>query len=214
MNGIFWITSRHADVPAGDAWLSASERGVQAGLAVARRRQDWRLGRWTAKSALCAVLEAAPERIEVLAAADGAPEAFLDGRPARLGVSISHRAGRALAVVGPGEVGCDLELVEPRSDGFVEEFLAPAEQADVGDDRGAAVNLRWCAKEAAAKVRRQGLRLDVRRAVSRLAPGDGDWERLTVEWPGGHCTHGWWRSEPGWVMAVAAEPAPSAPQRL
>ena len=70
-------------------------------------------------------------RIEILAAADGAPEAWLDGERAPVSVSLSHRGGRALAAVAaaPAVVGCDLELVEPRSGAFVREWLAPAEQA-------------------------------------------------------------------------------------
>ena len=46
-----WLTACAADVPAGDAWLSAAERHVQSGLRIEKRRADWRLGRWTAKQA-------------------------------------------------------------------------------------------------------------------------------------------------------------------
>ena len=54
----------------------------------------------------------------------------MDGERAPVSVSLSHRAGRALAVVAhaPAVVGCDLERVEPRSGAFVREWLAPAEQ--------------------------------------------------------------------------------------
>ena len=94
-----WTARWQADVPLGDAWLSARERAVQAALRVARRRADWRLGRWTAKAAVGGVCGVGPERVEVLAAPDGAPEPFVDGRPVALSLSISHRAGHALAVV-------------------------------------------------------------------------------------------------------------------
>jgi 4'-phosphopantetheinyl transferase len=162
-------------------------------------------------------------RVEVVAAADGAPEARLDGRPAPVALSLSHRAERALAVVSdPGTaLGCDLEWIEPRSRAFVSDWLAPAEQALVegaGARRDLAANLLWTAKEAAAKVRREGLRLDVRGAVAD--PGDlegagPEWRRLVVSWPDGpRPTRGWWRAEPDWVMAVAGEPAPGVPPAL
>jgi 4'-phosphopantetheinyl transferase len=219
-----WLSQRQADVPPGDRWLGDSERRVQARLKLDRRRADWRLGRWTAKQALAARLEVSLRRLEVLAATDGAPEAWLDGELAAISVSLSHRAGRALAAVtaAPCVAGCDLEVVEPRSDAFIREWLAPPEQGilcNCSDGRRAQLaNLIWCAKEAAAKVRREGLRLDVRRAVVTFAGGGADpegWRPLQVRWPDGpRPTSGWWRSEPGWVMTVAGEPAPSVPHEL
>src|SRR3954452_25401639 len=94
---VAWLTRRATDVPAGDGWLGAQEREVQAGLRVARRREDSRLGRVTAKHAVAAYAGGDPGALEVLAAADGAPEAWLDGRPAPLTNSLSLRAGLAVA---------------------------------------------------------------------------------------------------------------------
>src|SRR3954454_12181450 len=95
-----WLTRSQADVPPDDTWLGPRERAVLGGLCVAKRREDWRLGRWTAKAALAAWLGATPERIEVVAADDGAPEAWLDGARAPVSVSLSHRSGLALAPGG------------------------------------------------------------------------------------------------------------------
>lgn len=221
-----WLSQRQADVPPGAGWLGTNERRVLATLRVVPRRAAWRLGRWTAKAALSAKLGAQPDRIEVLAAPDGAPEAWLDGERAAVSVSLSHRGDRALAVITdvPAVVGCDLELVEPRSAAFIREWLAPAEQRLVRgcDEAGRAVlaNLIWTAKEAAAKVRREGLRLDVRRAVVSLAdtsaPPFDDWRSLHVQWGDGAVatTSGWWRAEPGWVMTIACEPALGVPREL
>src|SRR6476620_5695963 len=189
-----WLTRCNADVPAGDAWLSARERRTAAGARVRRRRRDWRLGRFTAKAAVGAWLSVAPERVEILAAPDGAPEAWVDGERAPVSVSLSHRAGRALAAVAhaPAVVGCDLECVEPRSGAFARGWLAPAEHgllaAHAQADRARLTNLVWTAKEAAAKVRREGLRLDVRHAI--VAPAgagatDGAWRALRVQWDDG-----------------------------
>jgi 4'-phosphopantetheinyl transferase len=208
--GAGWLTRSHADVPAGDGWLGPRERAVLAGLRFEKRRADWRLGRWAAKAAL------GPD-VEILAAADGAPEAWRDGARLPVSVSLSHRAGLALVAVteAPAVVGCDLEWLEPRSEAFVRDWLAPAEQALVGDDRVRLANVVWTAKEAAAKVRREGLRLDVRAAVTRLPAGDADgWRPWIVEWAGeGLVTRGWWREAHNFVLAVACEP-PGPPPAL
>jgi 4'-phosphopantetheinyl transferase len=217
-----WLTACAIDVPDGDAWLSVAERRVLSGLRIEKRRSDWRLGRWAAKQAVAEVLRAAAGRVEVLAATDGAPEAWLDGARLPLSLSLSHRSGRALAVVGAGRaaVGCDLELVETRSGAFVREWFAPAEQSLLatreGIEHARLANLLWTAKEAAAKVRREGLRLDVRGARVELDPaartGTIDWRPLRVLWPDAPPTDGWWRDEPGWVMAIAGTLEP--PLRL
>jgi len=225
-----WLTRSLADVPPAEHWLAPAERRALAGLRAASRRADWRLGRWTAKAAVGAWLSVPPARVEILAAADGAPEAWLDGARVPVSVSLSHRGGRALAAVtdAPAVIGCDLELVEPRSGAFVREWLAPAEQvllaAHGEGERARLANLLWTAKEAAAKVRREGLRLDVRHAV--VAPAEtrgpaGAWRALRVDWARAHDTPparrqmaGWWRAEPRWVMAIAGVPAPDAPERI
>jgi len=219
-----WLTTSLAEVPDGDGWLGARERHAQVALRVDKRRADWRLGRWTAKAAAAAWLGMPASRIEILAAADGAPEAWLDGERAPVSVSLSHRGGRALAAVtaAPAVIGCDLELVEPRSGAFVREWLAPTEQTLVrtfdGAERDRVANLVWTAKEAAAKVRREGLRLDVRSAevdVPDVASRGPGWRPLCVDWrqEGGQ-TAGWWRAEPGWVMVIAGDPAPGRPRWL
>ena len=216
---IGWLTRSCTDVPRGDEWLGARERGVLAALRAPVRRESWRLGRWTAKAALGAWLGAEPAQLEVLAAADGAPEAWLDGARAPVSISLSHRAGRGLASVtaAPAVVGCDLELVEPRSPAFVREWLATEERARAAADPARTANLMWTAKEAASKVRREGLRLDVRSAVTRLSeePVVDGWRPLTVDWTReGRATAGWWRAESDWVMTVAGAPDAPPPTRL
>jgi 4'-phosphopantetheinyl transferase len=219
-----WLTRDLADVPTEDDWLSDAERVVLSGLRVAKRRCDWRLGRWTAKAAVGAFRDLPAWSVEVLAASDGAPEAWIDGAPVGVSLSLSHRAGRALAVVSEaaGAIGCDLEVIEPRSAAFVREWLAPAEQALVAaaapDERNRLVNLVWTTKEAACKARRQGLRLDLRNAVTDLvggSPAAHRWGPLTVNWAGApRSIAGWWRHEPGWVIAIAGETAPMIPHML
>ena len=219
-----WLTRSLVDVPGGDHWLTSGERDVLAGLRFPKRRADWRLGRWTAKAAVGLWLDVAPASVAVLSGPDGAPAAWIGDAPAPVALSLSHRGGRALAVVARAgcTVGCDLELIEPRSGAFVAEWLAPDEQrraaAAAATDRARLVNAIWTAKEAAAKVRREGLRLDLRTAVTHLDGAGVDqpgWRPSRVDWEAEeHRTSGWWRAEPRWVMAVASEPAAPPPARL
>jgi 4'-phosphopantetheinyl transferase len=219
-----WLSRSLADVPPGDRWLGEREREVLARLRFERRRHDWLLGRWTAKAAVSGWLSVAIHEVEILAAPDGAPEAWIGAERAPVSISISHRGGRSLALLDdtPAVAGCDLELIEPRSAAFVSEWLSPREQQFMSacdrHQRPLLANLIWTAKEAAAKVRREGLRLDLRHAEVSLSDesvGAGQWHALEISWRENRpATAGWWRAEPGWVMSVAGEPAPGQPQQL
>jgi 4'-phosphopantetheinyl transferase len=227
MVALGWLSRHAADVPAGNDWLCDAERRVQHGLRLRRRRADWRLGRWTAKCAVGAWLGIEPERIAALRAQDGGPEAWLDGSRLPVSLSISHRAGRALAAVGPApaNVGCDLELIEPRSGAFVREWLAPAEQRLVADHpldgHTVLANAIWSAKEAATKVLREGLRLNVRNALVSLDGGedgaDDDhfgWRAVRVDWRDGPSAAGWWRVEEPFVIVVLSDLPLGVPRSL
>ena len=218
-----WLTTDSVEVREDDGWLKPDERVRLATLQVPARRADWRLGRWTAKHAVAAFLGAGFEAVEIRAAPDGAPEALLGGEPAPVSLSFSHRAGRAACAVAPAgtALGCDLELVEPRSAAFVRDYLTPAEQALVEAapemDHPFLVNLIWSAKESALKALRTGLRLDTRSVEVRL-PEDGGsegWRPLAVHArETGEDFAGWWRRDGGWVLTLAASPPPEIPRPL
>ena len=220
MAGLGWLTRELAEVPSDDDWLSAREREVLSTLGLPKRRAEWRLGRWAAKVAAAERLGARIGQLEVFAEEDGSPAVHLDGGRAPVALSLSHRRGRALVAVGegPGALGCDLEAIEPRSAAFMREWLGPGERemlAGLGQERAEmAANLFWTAKEAASKVRRGGLRLNVRRTRVEPAALDqppGAWSALRVAWEDGSSERGWWRWEPGWVMSILSEPADEAP---
>jgi 4'-phosphopantetheinyl transferase len=152
-----WLTRSLADVPTDDGWLCAREVEVLAGLRFEKRRADWRLGRFASKGAAAIWLGVRPGRVEVAATPDGAPEAWLDGRRAPASLSLSHRAGRAVAVVGEADtaLGWDLELVEPRSRAFLNDWLAPSERGLVASRArlGDGGRRRACARPAASSRR-------------------------------------------------------------
>jgi 4'-phosphopantetheinyl transferase len=215
-DAVHWHLRLLADVPGHHDWLSPDEHEVLRGLHVPKRRNDWRLGRFTAKELLSAYFGVAMARVGVRAADDGAPEALVDGQPAGVSLSISHREGHGLAVVGPPgtTVGADLEWVEPRTEAFVRDWLSPAEQdvAAHSVDRNRAVALLWSAKEAVTKLWREGLRIDPRQLeveLGREAPAAG-WRHFTVAAPTGRAA-GWWRVDGALVTTVATNPAADPP---
>lgn len=233
---IWLVLAGAEEVPSGDGWLGRREQEVLAGLRFAPRRADWRLGRWTAKQALsrwrdggagASLTDSAA--LEILAAEDGSPGAWLDGAPLDAALSLSHRAGSGLAAATePGLlVGCDLEIVEQRSDGFVRDFLRAEEQEAVAarapHERPLAANLAWCGKECALKALRTGLRLDTREVRVDLAASlgdpdrgsaaDADWRRLVAAAPGLDVVGAGWRREGdrllAWIAATRAALSPA-----
>ena len=225
---VYWFEQKEADVPAANDWLSANEAFCLSGLRIAKRRTDWRLGRWTAKCALSAYLEmpANPQvfnKMDIRSAPCGAPEAFFGEQPAAVTISLSHRSGVAICAVAMSgvEMGCDLEMVEPRSDAFVADYFTVEEQALVARastaDRTWLLALLWSAKESALKALHEGLRLDTRSVV--VSPGEGSfdlngWSPLQVRYTEGQAFHCWWQQADGIVRTLVAAPPPNPPIRL
>jgi 4'-phosphopantetheinyl transferase len=180
---VHWFEQSLADVSAQDDWLGPWESSHLSTLRFPKRRSDWRLGRWTAKHAVAYDLHLTPNAknlasIEIRPAASGAPEVFLRHQPASLAISISHRGGIAACAVGAGGamLGCDLEIVEPRSDAFVADYFTAEEQEVVrqaATDRYALIALIWSAKESTLKALHAGLRIDTRSLVVALDDLDG-----------------------------------------
>jgi 4'-phosphopantetheinyl transferase len=213
------------DPPVDEEWLTAGEQATLACLHVAKRRRDWLLGRWTAKRALATYLGGVSRLccLEVRAAESGAPEVFLDGRPAPLTLSLSHVAGRGLCAITAAGValGCDLESIDSHSLAFVADYFTDGEQrliaAAPASDRPCIITLLWSAKESALKALREGLRLDTRSVAATIAGEcafDG-WSPLSVlHGDSGRIFRGWWRRDDGCVMTIVADPLPRLPISL
>jgi len=221
---VYWLEQTLADVPAEDDWLDASESICLNGMRFAKRRADWRLGRWTAKCAVASFLRvpADPQaltKIAIRPASSGAPEVFFANEPA-VTLSISHRSGAAMCAVAPWgvDLGCDLEVIEPRSEAFVEDFFTQGEQALVAQvcakERSRLLALLWSAKESALKALREGLRLDTRSVVVSLGEGTldlNDWSPLQVRCADGRSFDGWWQQTHTIVRTLVANPPPDSP---
>jgi len=221
---MWWLAHGEDDVPASTGWLSPHERDHLASIRFTKRRDEYVTRRWTTKQAIATVLDldraaGALARIEVRHRDSGAPYVQLDGELAAVDVSMSDRSGWAVCLVGPpgtmasGTVGIDLEIVEPRTARFVEDYFTAAERDYVHDlpaDRhDEAANLIWSAKEAALKVQQVGLRVDTRTVEVEFDHDrriDG-WSAMTVTGHDGPMP-GWWRRSGVFLLTIAfAEPA-------
>ena len=171
MNGVYCITQDLKQLPTTLDWLTVGERERLDGFRFEKRRRDWLLGRWTGKNALLefnGLSRRDIRRFEIDSAPSGAPLPRLDGRPCRVGLSLSHSHGRAFAAVSRRtmELGCDIELIEPRGEVFVETYFTVSERAQVADagrsNRDSLITRIWSAKESTLKALRTGLHADTR----------------------------------------------------
>lgn len=216
---VYWLEQTEQDVPASNDWLHPNEAARLGEMHFAKRRNDWRLGRWTAKRALAAhwnlCLVALPN-IEIRAASSGAPEVFMEGESATITISISHRAGRAMCAFGPAHaaLGCDLEIVEPRAATFVADYFTEEEQALVAMAPTQIATVIWSAKESALKALREGLRLDTKTVIVTLAAApdvESVWHSLQVDHTAGRTFHGWCQRTGDIVRTLVADPPPASP---
>jgi 4'-phosphopantetheinyl transferase len=222
-----WLARGAQHLPGGTFWLSEAEARHADSMRFTKRRSEFLVARWTAKQALCAVLQldGTPEnlrRLEVRHRPTGAPLACVDGVPAGVQLSLTDRADWAVCVVSddPTRVGCDLELVEARSTAFVRDFLTAGEQryVDAAADavgRDLAANLIWSATESALKVLETGLRRDTRSVDITVASTAGratdGWGELSARTTEGAVFPGWWRRYGEFVLTVVSEVALPAP---
>jgi 4'-phosphopantetheinyl transferase len=187
---LFWLQKTICEVPSdNNDWLSANEQDYLHSLRVTNRSQDWRLGRWAAKSAVASYLRWDWNRIneiEILSATSGAPEAHLPCGDAPT-ISISHRGGIAMCSVGPKDsvLGCDLELIETRSDTFMRDYFTEGEFALVQQLSAAArslfANLIWSAKESTLKALHEGLRIPTNQLEVYFPFFNGNCQEIEIE---------------------------------
>jgi len=237
---VHWLEQTFAEVSPDTDWLCPAERAQLEAMRIAKRREDWRLGRWTAKHAVAAhldlpLLPSALAAIEIRPAASGAPDVFIDDRAALVSVSLTHRDGRAVCAIAPAgtRLGCDLEVVEPRCRAFVADYFTPAEQELVarvpGAERLGVLALLWSAKESTLKALREGLRLDPRSvevnlgedAVAALAVNRSRvpsspvevWHKLSTRFQQ-QLFYGWRQCDDEFVLTMVSAPESTQPVRM
>jgi 4'-phosphopantetheinyl transferase EntD len=143
--------------------FTPNERAALETLTFQRRRQDWLAGRLAAKRAVRTLFRDRGDRvpryssIEVANDAAGAPLLTLMDRPRapeRVGLSIAHSDGTAVAAVSDRcIVGVDIEAGRSLDTRLVRRVLTSAELArwSAGSVRPSPIAL-WTAKEAAFKA--------------------------------------------------------------
>ncbi len=247
---VYWLQQSEADLPATDDWLCESETARLSMFRFAKRRTDWRLGRWTAKCAVAASFKLPGDRlslkeIEIYPASTGQPEVALHDRTERVTISISHRGGVGFCAVALGDVklGCDLEMIEPRSDAFISDYFTKSEQQLIAQascaDRPLLASLVWSAKESALKALHVGLRADTRSVeVNELGlqcdwygktgalstcddlrsempdTSETNWRALHLRCAGETYYCGWWQQSHNVVRTIVGAPPPAPPRRL
>jgi len=235
MTEVYWLEQAGTDVPAGSDWLSEGEALRLSQMRFPKRLADWRLGRWTGKCALAAFLRHPLDlphlaQIEIIPSPEGAPEAFVAGRRTAATISLSHRAGLAVCAVASSSValGCDLEIIEPRSDSFVTDYFTAEEQTLIARmpiaDQPRLLALLWSAKESTLKALGIGLRADTRSVMVRpdsewtgglqVADISPAWQALHVRCIDDQVFHGWWQETGKLMRTLIAAPPPTVPLRL
>lgn len=222
---VYWLEQCEADVPAGDDWLSASELERLSAMRFAKRRTDWRLGRWTAKCVIAECLgtprtSEAFSGISIIAAASGAPEVLMGRRPGGVTISITHRGGIAACALvhGHAALGCDLEFVEPNCESFLIDYLANEERVLVAraPDQSKVATLLWSGKESVLKALNVGLREDTRAVIvtPEASGDDSGWNPLRARVAGARVFEGWYQQAGRIVRTLVADPRPNSPTVL
>jgi 4'-phosphopantetheinyl transferase len=192
-----------------------------------KRRDDWLLGRWTAKRLL---KYCRPEfnslslrEIEITNAPSGAPVLrFPSSGGLGVTVSISHSNGAAFCALNFNpdlRIGADLEWIETRFAGLVGDYFTEAEASLVNaypaGQRDIAVNLVWSIKESMLKSLNLGLRLDTRK-IEVLNIGEIGEEKNTPAWLPIEVASqvveklnwlAWWKQANGFVVTLSAASA-------
>jgi 4'-phosphopantetheinyl transferase len=191
---VHWLTQKRQQVPDSLYWLHPDEKEHYSQFRFTKKQQDWLLGRWTAKQVLIRYLrESKPEismnDVAILPATDGAPEVFYKGEPIKEIISLSHSNGVGFCVIGPSgiKLGCDLELIEPRSPAFIKDYFTGDERFIIHNTKKEEIplmaNLIWSAKESVLKALRTGLSMDTRQVHIDCSPinEQGIWNAFRIE---------------------------------
>ena len=230
-NTIYWtLVDSNQTPPETRGILSPSELEKFSTFRFPKRRDEWLLGRWTAKAlahSLPTYQHYRLEQIEILTTPQGAPYIQVPGKitPADC-LTISHSEHLALCALTPGSdlhVGADLEKIEPRTETFILDYFTPAEclivEAYPVEIRAVVVTLIWSAKEAMLKALRVGLRWDTRmvevRSMDGLPqPGDakGEWQRIEIGElkSNNRAWSAWWQRHDQFVLTLAGFAATQA----
>ena len=194
--------------------LSSEELEKYSQFKFEKRRGEWLRGRlvakWLLQHSLPEFGNLLPRNISVRNDSLGAPFFSIHHEQRLPGcLSISHSRGLALCglTFEPMlQIGFDLEIVEPRFPGLVDDFFTPEENKALricpAEKYDQMVTLIWSAKEAMLKALGKGLQMDTRQVEVEIpihSSPEGsesatqDWQLLQVRHPG--TDSGSWRAQ-------------------
>ncbi|MFO7681287.1 MAG: 4'-phosphopantetheinyl transferase superfamily protein [Chloroflexota bacterium] len=197
---IHWLAQSADSYPTGpdgvvlDGVLHPREQARFATLKTEKRRQDWLLGRLTAKQLIREVQrekmgEGVPlTALEVGNGERGEPivncelsivncQGTASNLQSLISLSISHSHGHAFCALverPDWPLGADIERIEARSEAFVADYFTEEERGleteAVGEMRDVWVTAVWSAKESVLKALRLGLTVDTRWVTCLIEP--------------------------------------------
>lgn len=171
---IFWLILDEVSIPDDTDWLSPAELARYQSFRFDKRKQDWLAGRWAAKNLILSFLRTENSLLmrEISIGNHPAGDPFVSVREEILhgSLSISHRGGKSAAAftsIPNVSIGIDLEMIEEKSEGFIEDYFTEQETKGVMSfakdrNRDLLASLLWSAKEAMLKAHQIGLRIDTR----------------------------------------------------
>ncbi|NPV86618.1 MAG: 4'-phosphopantetheinyl transferase superfamily protein [Anaerolineae bacterium] len=192
-------------------------------MRVPKRREEWLHGRLTAKRLVQHCRREAQglhlRDIVIAAKPGGAPCLLIQSRHHPASISISHREHLAVSAYCPSphvSLGIDLEHIEPRSPGFIQDFFTSSEakkiQSVSASQQEVLANLIWSAKESVLKALGIGLRMDTRQVevihldtTDSKNSRDGAWHLMEVHCPSLPGCRVWWQKIEDFVLTMAVQ---------
>ncbi len=216
---VFWNIQSLGEMSPSFEWLHHSEMHILAGFKFVKKRNDWLLGRWTAKNLVwyCHFHQNVDIKltdIQILPAKEGTPIAYYHAVKLPLVISLSHRENTCLSVLTKGndKIGCDLEIVENRSQAFIQDYFTTNEQKfmlSFPDISGNVLpNLFWSAKESTLKALRIGLRTDTRNVDVSLEKFTipEEWNNFSVRFiPDDLSFYGKWKVKDKMIFTIVGD---------
>lgn len=190
---IFGAIQHQEDVPIHQEWLHPLEIKYLNGLKFEKRRQDWLLGRWTSKKLLQHLIfqDFPINETEIRKGPNREPMVFFQAEPISCRLSISHSHGRSFCVLSKEEraLGCDLEKVEIRSEGFIRDYFTDRERSLFDEnyqgifDRDSYFTLLWSAKESVMKACLTGLSIPAKNIELKEIKGfkADNWSEISMK---------------------------------
>ncbi len=228
-SSVWYLIQDITNVPTETGWLSPKEYKTVQSFKIEKRRNDWLLGRWTSKKLiqdyyLTRNFNYKLHELEIIAAENGQPQLFINGKTQRINFSISHSEGCAFCVLNghASSIGCDIEALLPRSEGLMTDFFTKDEIVVVEkqletDKKIFITNLTWSAKESVLKVLKEGLRIDTR----KINVFDFT-QQITNEWKPFKSVYqetkkdfwGWYKKHQNFVLTCASSGKIPAPENI